>query len=175
MVTDGLVGWLGGHNVGDGRRRSKFGHWHDVHVRIEGPAFSRRSSRLLEDWRWATGHDPEVQWIPKAASDDVTALIIPTGPADDLETANLMFVHAINTARKRSGSRSRILFQDHSMIINSISQVTRRGCSFIPDEADHWLVYMAAYSYFEAATQTVRRCTDTRMGFCMQKVMLARR
>lgn len=54
----------------------------------------------MEDWYWATGTLPELNWAPKTDHEGNEAvLVIPTGPADELETAMLMFVHAINMAK----------------------------------------------------------------------------
>jgi len=101
MVVDGETAWVGGHNVGDEYlgKDPKFGHWRDTHVRIEGPAALSTQLSFVEDWYWATGELPNVHWAPKAAEHaDLPILIVPSGPADELETANPMFVHAIHSA-----------------------------------------------------------------------------
>ena len=97
VVVDGKVAWIGGHNVGDEYlgRDPKFGHWRDTHVRIEGPSALGAQLSFAEDWYWATGRRLDVSWRPVAANGrDVPVLIIPSGPADELETANLMFVRS---------------------------------------------------------------------------------
>jgi cardiolipin synthase len=178
VVVDGRVAWIGGHNVGDEYlgKDPKLGHWRDTHVRIEGPAVLKAQLSFVEDWRWATGSVPELNWAPTAASDGsgVPVLIIPTGPADDLETANLMFVHAINSARKRIWIASPYFVPDSSVIV-ALQLAGLRGVDvriLIPDEPDHMLVYLAAYSYFDEAGQTgasFYRYTD---GFLHEKAML---
>ena len=118
VVADGRVAWIGGHNVGDEYlgKDPKFGHWRDTHVRIEGPAVLKAQISFAEDWYWATETLPKLNWAARPDPDgsDSRVLIMPTGPADELETANLMFVHAINTAQERiwiaSPSAS---FRDH--------------------------------------------------------------
>ena len=87
---DGKEAFVGGHNVGDEYLGldPKLSPWRDTHVRIRGPVTLEAQVTFLEDWQWATGEVPELNWIPEKAPDgDTVALCLPTGPADDLETA----------------------------------------------------------------------------------------
>ena len=177
VVVDGDEAWIGGHNVGDEYmgRDPKFGHWRDTHVRIEGPAALAAQLSFVEDWYWATSQVPEVDWTPTPAPDgDVPALVIPTGPADELETAALMFIHAINTAQERIWIASPYFVPDEG-VMAALQLAGLRGVDvriLIPDHPDHLLVYLAAYSYFDEASRTgveFYRYTD---GFLHQKVVL---
>jgi cardiolipin synthase len=177
VVTDGRVAWIGGHNVGDEYLgKGKFGHWRDTHVRIEGPAVLKAQVAFVEDWSWATNTVAELDWEPKAASggSDARVLIIPTGPADDLETCNLMFVHAINSARKRIWIESPYFVPEHSVIV-ALQLAGLRGVDVrivIPDEPDHLLVYLAAFSYFDEAGETGAKFYRYQDGFLHAKAML---
>jgi cardiolipin synthase len=178
VVTDGRVAWIGGHNVGDEYlgKDPKFGHWRDTHVRIEGPAVLKAQISFLEDWYWATDTLPKLSWTPHPASDgsDSRVLIIPTGPADDLETCNLMFVHAINSAKKRIWIASPYFVPEHSVIV-ALQLAGLRGVDvriLVPDNPDHMLVYLAAYSYFDEAGQTGVKFYRYQDGFLHEKAML---
>ena len=178
VVTDGRVAWIGGHNVGDEYlgKNPKFGHWRDTHVRIEGPAVLKAQISFIEDWYWATETLPGLNWAARPASDgsDIPVLIIPTGPADELETANLMFVHAINSARRRIWIASPYFVPEHAVIV-ALQLAGLRGVDvriLIPDEPDHMLVYLAAYSYFDEAGQTGVNFYRYQDGFLHEKVML---
>jgi cardiolipin synthase len=177
VVVDGRVTWIGGANVGDEYlgKDPKFGHWRDTHVRIEGPAALAAQLSFVEDWHWATGATLELNWMPKPEPDgNVAVLIVPTGPADELETAALMFVHAINTAKERIWIASPYFVPDEA-ILAALQLAGLRGVDvriLIPDKPDHLLVYLAAFSYIEEASRTgvkIFRYTD---GFLHQKVML---
>ena len=177
VVLDGKVAWIGGHNVGDEYlgRDPKFGHWRDTHIRIDGPAALAAQLSFVEDWNWATGDVLSLDWTADPAADgDMPVLVIPSGPADDLETANLMFVHAINTAKKRIWIASPYFVPDHS-VITALQLAGLRGVDvrvLIPAKADHLLVYLAAFAYFEDAGATgvkFYRYTD---GFLHEKAML---
>jgi cardiolipin synthase len=90
VVVDGRIAWVGGHNVGDEYmgRDPKIGRWRDTHVRIEGPAAVAAQLSFVEDWHWATDQIPELDWNMYAAPEgNANVLILPTGPADEYETA----------------------------------------------------------------------------------------
>ncbi len=178
VVTDGRVAWIGGHNVGDEYlgKDPKFGHWRDTHVRIEGPAVLKAQISFSEDWYWATNAMPDVQWSVQAAADgsDARVLVIPTGPADELESANLMFVHAINSARKRIWIASPYFVPDHAVIV-ALQLAGLRGVDvrvLVPDEPDHLAVYLAAFSYFDEAGKTGAKFYRYQDGFLHEKAML---
>ena len=178
VVVDGKVAWIGGHNVGDEYlgKDPKFGHWRDTHIRIEGPAVLKAQVSFLEDWRWATDSVVELNWTAHAAPDgsDMRVLVIPTGPADDLETANLMFVHAINSAQKRLWIASPYFVPERSVIV-ALQLAGLRGVDvriLIPDEPEQMLVHLAAYSYFNDASQTGVKFYRYQDGFLHEKVML---
>lgn len=180
VVVDGRTAWIGGHNVGDEYlgKDPKFGHWRDTHVRIEGPAALEAQISFVEDWRWATDRTLELDWTPRSPEGGAAAvLIVPSGPADATETAMLMFIHAINTAMERIWIASPYFVPDEA-VIAALQLACLRGVDvriLIPDEPDHLLVYLAAFSYFdqvEALGARFFRYTD---GFLHQKVMLVDR
>jgi len=177
VVVDGKVAWIGGHNVGDEYlgRDPVFGHWRDTHARIEGPAALGAQLSFVEDWHWATGQIPELSWTPvKALGGDGAVLIVPSGPADELETAMLMFMHAINSAQQRIWIASPYFVPDEG-IVAALQLAGLRGVDvriLIPQEPDHLLVWLAAFSYFDDAALTgvkFYRYTD---GFLHEKAMI---
>jgi len=177
VVVDGKVAWVGGHNVGDEYlgRDPEFGHWRDTHMRIEGPAVLSVQLSFAEDWYWATGKRLDLSWVPVASEDgDVPVLIVPTGPADGLESANLMFVHAINSATERIWIASPYFVPDRP-IITALQLAALRGVDvriLIPDKADHLAVYLAAYSYLEETESVGVKFYRYLDGFLHQKAML---
>jgi len=177
VVVDGRVAWVGGHNVGDEYlgRDPKFGHWRDTHVRIEGPSVLGAQLSFVEDWYWATGTRLDVSWHPvPAGGDDVPMLIIPSGPADELETANLMFVHAINSATKRIWIASPYFVPDRP-VITALQLAGLRGIDvriLIPDMPDHLAVYLAAFAFLDESGSTGVKFYRYQDGFLHQKVML---
>jgi len=177
VVVDGKTAWVGGHNVGDEYlgRDPKFGHWRDTHVRIEGPAALSAQLSFVEDWYWATGRLLEVDWTPRVSEQgDLPVLIVPSSPADELETANLMFVHAIHSARERIWIASPYFVPDPP-VVAALQLAGLRGVDvrvLIPDKPDHLGVYLAAFSFLDEAGQTGVEFYRYLDGFLHQKVML---
>lgn len=178
VVVDGKVAWIGGHNVGDEYlgRDPKIGRWRDTHARIEGPAALMAQTSFVEDWFWATNTYPALNWAGTAAADgsDNPVLIIPSGPADELETTTLMFLHAISSAQERIWIASPYFVPDES-IIAALQLAGLRGVDvriLIPDQPDHLLVYLAAFSYFDRVGKTGVKFYRYQDGFLHQKVML---
>ena len=178
VVVDGKEAWIGGHNVGDEYlgKNPAFGHWRDTHMKITGPAALSAQLSFATDWHWAT-EDPllHLNWKAcPAETSDVPVIIVPSGPADDVETASLMFLHAINAAKERVWIQSPYFVPDDA-IISALQLAALRGVDvriLIPDVADHTMVWLCAFAYHESATATgakVYRYTD---GFLHAKTIL---
>ncbi len=177
VLVDGKTCWIGGHNVGDEYLGSgpKFSHWRDTHIKITGPANLPVQLSFLEDWHWATDRTLELDWqAALTRQGDQRILIIPSGPADRLETTGLMFTHAINSARNRIWIASPYFVPDEG-IISALQLAGLRGVDvriLIPDEPDHKLVYLAAFSYFRQAGKSGVKFYRYTKGFMHQKAML---
>lgn len=178
VVVDGRVAWIGGHNVGDEYlgRDPAFGRWRDTHMRLEGPAVVGAQLAFVEDWRWATDELPDnLIWTPKRASDgDAQVLIIASGPADEMETASLMYMQAISAASKRIWIASPYFVPDDA-IVQALQLAALRGVDvrvLIPEKTDSTLVTLAAYAFFsdvKSAGVKIHRYQD---GFLHGKFML---
>ncbi len=177
VVVDGHVGWVGGHNVGDEylSRDPKFGHWRDTHMRVVGPAALGLQVSYLEDWHWATNEILELNWTPRPAPEgDVQFLTIPTGPADELDSAMLMFIHAINSAEERIWIATPYFVPDEA-VVAALQLAGLRGVDvrvLIPEKPDNFLVYLAAYSYFDESSATGVKFYRYLDGFLHEKTML---
>lgn len=176
VVCDGRVGWVGGHNVGDEYLDGgpDFDSWRDTHIRIEGPAVLPLQWVFMEDWNWAAEEILHLDWERGlAASGDQEMLIIPSGPADVRETATLMFTHAINSAKERIWIASPYFVPDPG-VIHALQLALLRGVDvriLIPDEPDHLLVYLAAFSYLKQVGPDLKVWRYT-AGFMHQKAVL---
>jgi cardiolipin synthase len=178
VIVDGQVAWIGGHNVGDEYvgLDSTFGRWRDTHLRVEGPAVTGAQLAFVEDWRWATDELPGgLSWAPRIAVDgEAQVLVIASGPADDMETASLMYTQAINAATKRIWIASPYFVPDDA-IVQALQLAGLRGVDvriLIPEKADSKLVTLAAYSYFTEVKSAGVRIFRYQDGFLHEKVML---
>lgn len=178
VITDGHTAWIGGHNVGDeylGRDES-FGAWRDTHLRLSGPAVLGAQVAFVEDWHWATDESLEdLSWDPVAVPGaSAQALVIASGPADDVETASLMYTQAINAATHRIWIASPYFVPDDA-IVQSLQLAALRGVDvriLIPEVSDNRLVKLAAYSYFDEVSSTGVKFYRYQAGFLHEKAML---
>ncbi|HBE91450.1 MAG TPA: cardiolipin synthase [Gammaproteobacteria bacterium] len=177
VVVDGKTAWIGGHNVGDEYlgKDPKIGRWRDTHVKITGPAALAAQVSFMEDYQWAMNELLELTWTPTASTHgDIPVLIVPTGPADDSETALLMFVHIINSARRRIWISSPYFVPDES-VMSALKLARLKGVDvriIIPEMPDNKLMYFAAYDYFDDLSECGIEFYRYQDGFTHEKVML---
>ena len=178
VVVDGAEAFVGGHNVGDQYlgKNPKFGHWRDTHVRVAGPAVQCLQLSFLEDWHWAQREvAAELNWAPTPAeAADQTLLVLPTGPADSLETCSLFFMQAIAMAKHRIWIASPY-FVPNDEVRAALQLAAIRGVDvrvMIPARPDHLLVYLAGFTYGPEKDGAPMRIFRYRKGFLHNKVML---
>jgi cardiolipin synthase len=178
VVVDGQTAFVGGHNVGDaylGRSR-RFGHWRDTHIEITGPAVRNVQASFLKDWYWATRQPLELDWRPQPPETGAVSdlAVVASGPADEMETCSLMFVHAINSARKRFWLASPYFVPDGA-VVEALQLAALRGVDvriLLPLKPDHRVVYLASFWYIRQMTLPNIRFFRYAPGFLHQKVML---
>lgn len=179
LVADGRTAWLGGLNVGNEYLGldPHLGPWRDTGVRITGPAVLGAQLAFLEDWYYVTGSIPELSWEPQAPKDadgGRNVLVLPSGPADDLETCRLFFMHAFNRARDRIWIASPYFAPDES-VLSALRLAGLRGLDvriLLPERADLWTVQLASYSYLTETESGNVAVYRYRPGILHQKVVL---
>ncbi len=177
VVVDGVTGWVGGHNVGDEYLGldPEFTPWRDTHVRLEGPVVTELQVTILSDWYWATREIPDLDWVPKAAPEgDVRAMIFPSAPTQRLESAGLMFVTALNSARKRIWLSAPYFVPDEA-VVKALQLAALRGVDvrvITTGKGDSLPVYLAAFHYMYMLRGLGIRFYAYKPGFLHEKVML---
>ncbi len=177
VVVDGRLAYVGGLNVGDEYmgRNSRIGPWRDTHVRIAGPAVHAVQLSFIEDWYWATREVPPLDWNPRPAEGGrYNVLVLPTGPADELETCSLFFVQAINAARHRVWIASPYFVPD-PQVICALQLAAMRGVDVrivLPNNPDHLLVYLSGFSFLEETEEVGVKIYRYQPGFMHHKVIL---
>jgi cardiolipin synthase len=194
VVVDGREAFLGGHNVGDEYLGTAAGlpPWRDTHVRLRGPSVQAVQLAFLEDWFWASGNVPDLEWTPTPAVPDPDeppdscrgdsgegqrVLIVPSGPPDEVETCALMFLELIHSARRRLWIATPYFVPDEQ-IISALQLAAFRGVDvriIIPDRPDLLLVRYSAYSYYPDVLPHGVKLYRYMPGFMHQKVTLADR
>ena len=176
VVADGVVGFAGGHNVGDEYLgvSKRFGFWRDTHVKLSGPAVLDLQRAFLENWCYVTGEDLELNWLSRPSDGDTSVLVVPSGPADELETCSLFFVHMLNLAGQRAWITSPY-FVPNEAVLEALKLAALRGLDvrvIVPQNPDKKTVWYAAFSYMKEAQAAGVKFYRYQKGFLHQKVML---
>ena len=176
VVADGREAFIGGLNVGDEYlgRDIRFGAWRDTHLRLRGPAVQAIQLAYLEDWNWAADGFLDLHWDGHAETADQTMAILPTGPADLADSWQLVVAEAANTSTKRLWIASPYFVPDEG-VLTALQTAALRGVDvriLIPEKADHILVWLSAFSFFEETIPYGIKLMRYQRGFLHQKVML---
>ena len=176
VLADGEVALIGGLNVGDEYlgRDARFGGWRDTHLAMRGPVVQAVQLVFLEDWFWASNSMPELDWETRLEEADQIAAVIPTGPADPADSWQLVVAEAANTSRQKLWIASPYFVPDEG-VLTALQAAAIRGVDvriLIPERADHLLVWLSAFSYFEESIPYGVRIFRYQRGFLHQKVML---
>ena len=178
VIADGKLGYVGGLNVGDEYlgRSERFGHWRDTHLEVEGPVVTCLQLAFAEDWLWATDHLlTELNWHSQTShGHNQQALVLPTGPADELESCGLFFSHLIHSARERIWIASPYFVPDND-VVAALQLAALRGVDvrvMLPAMPDHKLVYWSSFTYIEESAPFNVKFYRYQKGFLHQKTVL---
>ena len=175
VVVDGTCAFVGGLNVGDEYLGLKppLAPWRDTQLELRGPVVAELQRHFAEDWRWITGNLPPLL-PPLPGHGDASALVVASGPADELETGSLFFTAAINAARERVWLSTPYFVPDHS-VRAALQLAVLRGVDvrvLIPARPDHRTVFLASTLHAYHAVRTGIRMFRYQPGFLHQKALL---
>lgn len=176
VVADGKTAFIGGLNVGDEYmgHDKRFGRWRDTHLKMRGPVVQAVQLVFLEDWFWAADAVPELSWENTPEAADQVAAVIPTGPADPADSWQLVVAEAANSSRKRLWIASPYFVPDEG-VLTALQTAALRGVDvriLIPERADHLLVWLSSFTYFDQSIPYGVKLFHYHHGFLHQKVML---
>lgn len=176
VVVDGLVGFVGGHNVGDEYmgEHPRLSPWRDTHVQVSGPVLACLQESFAEDWYWATRALPPLILPDAYPENGVLCQVLATGPADPQETCQLFFVEAIHSATRRIWITSPYFIPDEA-VFAALRLAVLRGVDvrvLIPSRPDHRVVYAASSLFAFEAVRAGVRIFRYQPGFLHQKVIL---
>lgn len=176
LVVDGRLGWVGGLNVGDEYmgRDPAMSPWRDTHLRLEGPVVLQLQITMLVDWYWATRDVLELAWQANSHAANRSMMLVPTGPASQLETASLFYVAALSAARERCWISSPYFVPDEA-VMKALELAALRGVDvriLSTAKSDSLPVYLAGSYYIYLLRDLGIRFYLFEPGFLHQKAML---
>lgn len=176
VVVDGLLGFVGGHNVGDEYlgKKPPLAPWRDTHVQVSGPVVACLQESFAEDWFWAARELPPLILPDTYPDDGVLCQLLASGPADAYETCSLFFVEAIHAATERVWITSPYFIPDEA-VFAALRLAVLRDVDvriLLPSRPDHRIVYAASSLYAFEAVRAGVRVFRYQPGFLHQKVVL---
>ena len=154
VVIDGIIGFVGGFNVGDEYvgLNKEIGNWRDTIFKIMGDAVIDLQTRFFLDWGHASKED--LMFLPKYFPDNrmqgnVGIQIITSGPDKLDEAIKSNYVKMINSAKKSILIQTPYFVPDAS-VFEAIKIAATSGVDvriMIPCKPDHPFVYWATYWY----------------------------
>jgi cardiolipin synthase len=176
VVVDGIIGFVGGHNVGDEYMGEKppLALWRDTHVQVRGPVVACMQESFAEDWFWVARALPPLILPEVYPEDGVLCQLLASGPADAYETCSLFFVEAIHAATERVWITSPYFIPDEA-VFAALRLAVLRGVDvrlLLPSRPDHRIVYAASSLYAFEAVRAGVRVFRYQPGFLHQKVVL---
>lgn len=176
IVIDGETSFIGGHNVGNEYlgRTPNIDLWRDTHLQIEGPSTLAAQLSFVEDWYWAQEEVINLNWEAKPSSHNTKVLIIPSGPADSIETMSLSFVQLISSAKKRIWIATPYFVPDLN-VMSALQIAALKGLDvriLLPDKSDNFIITLATRNYVSDLRKLGITFLQYTPGFMHQKTML---
>lgn len=148
IIIDGKIGYIGGMNVAD---RYMTGRWHDLHLRIIGPAVSAMQYNFAVDWNFM-GQPLITEWRKAdyiRLENPIGIQMITSGPTGHWPNLAMMFQKAIANAQKRVYVMTPYFLPDESLLRTlqtaALSHVDVR--ILIPFRPDSVIMRHASFSY----------------------------
>lgn len=178
LIVDGKVAFTGGLNIGVEYLGldPAYGPWRDTHIRVTGPMIARFQDDFRIDWRWSTGADPDVElnWDIPPEPRDMVGLVMAPAPTSRIETGNLYFAGLVQGAQRRLWIATPYFVPD-SDVMTALKLAALRGVEvrlIIPDRPDHYLPWLAAFTYFDELREAGAEVWRYTAAFLHQKVVL---
>ena len=176
VIVDGQVAFAGGLNVGDEYlgRDDSIGNWRDTHLRLNGPAVAMLQYIFCRDWYFACQEIPPLNWKPDTTDDELSVLVMASGPNAELENCGLLFAQLIACAETTLWVASPYFVPDRritsALQLAGLREVDTR--ILVPRRSDSVFVRFVPFAFFGAVLQAGCRIFFYENDFMHQKVLL---
>jgi cardiolipin synthase A/B len=157
LVVDGRVGFAGGINIGDQWLPREQGgrSWHDIHLRLEGPAVRALARISLSTWRAYAGvRLNQKVFAPDAApAGSVSLMVIGSRERKNRKSIRRAYLHAIRAARHTLYIANAYFVPDGG-IRRALRNAVRRGVDvrvMVPERGDILPVQLASQALYDRA------------------------
>ncbi|MBN1590473.1 MAG: cardiolipin synthase [Pirellulales bacterium] len=152
-VIDGLVGYTGSQNIVNADYGHKDLAWHDMSVRLTGPAVLELQAVFVGDWYFETDEIlvSEEMFPDPPRSGPIAVQTLPSGPDYPTENYQRMVVAALFAARRHVIITSPYFVPDEAFL-QALEVAVLRGVNveiILPRRCDQVLVGAASRAYYD--------------------------
>ncbi len=177
-VIDGQVAFNGGVNLTDEyiNRASKFGHWKDTAVMLEGPAARSFTLMFLQMWNLSEKKPDYAALEEKPVPQDTQGFVMPYGdsPFDTQRLGQRVYLDILNRAERYVHIMTPYLILD-SETENALCYCAQRGVEvalILPGIPDKRAPYALAKTHFAALVEAGVKIFTYTPGFVHAKVFV---
>ncbi|MCK0472617.1 cardiolipin synthase [Halalkalibacter sp. APA_J-10(15)] len=180
IVIDGVIGFVGGLNIGDEYlgRHSYFGLWRDTHLYVKGESVRTLQLIFLQDWYYVTNQAiVNPTYLPPISpyqKGDGGVQMIASGPDSRWEINKKLFFSMITSAKKSIWIASPYFIPDDD-ILSAVKIAALSGIDvriLVPNRPDKRIVFHASRSYFPELLEAGVDIYEYKRGFLHSKVLI---
>ncbi|MCM3690203.1 cardiolipin synthase [Neobacillus niacini] len=179
IVIDGMIGFVGGLNIGDeylGRNQT-YGYWRDTHLMLRGEAVRSLQLIFLQDWYYMTNHSFLTAEYLSPQIDEKNhggVQLIAGGPDNEWSVIKNIFFSMITSAKKSVWIASPYFIPDED-IFSAIKVAALSGIDvrlLVPNRPDKRIVFHASRSYFPELLEAGVKVYEYERGFMHSKIVI---
>lgn len=175
-VIDGVVAYTGGINIGDEYANvvSKYGHWKDSGIKIEGEAVWSYAVMFLRMWNLYEKNEVEyLNYKVETTSSKEDGYVMPfcDGPYDLMNTGEDVYLNVINTAKDYVYITSPYLIIGNELL-TALCNAAKSGVDvriMVPGVPDKKIVYTATRSFYDELLKAGVKIYEYTPGFIHSK------
>ncbi|SNZ00731.1 cardiolipin synthase [Flagellimonas pacifica] len=181
IVVDGIHGFTGGINISDKYLKGdpNLGTWHDMHIRLTGPAAKQLEEVFIADWYLVAEEQLQLgNCIEKEEPiniEEKIVQIVSSGPEDDFPNIQQVYFEMINEAKNYVYITNPYIIPGNEILLAlqtaSLSGVDVR--ILVSEHADSNLVGWTVRSYFEPLLKAGVQLFLFPDGFLHSKVIVS--
>ncbi|RRQ50649.1 cardiolipin synthase [Maribacter algicola] len=180
IVVDGHTAFTGGINISDKYLKGEpgVGKWHDMHLKIDGPAASHLNQVFMMDWYLVCQELLEplehVDSVYKLKEDSLVQ-IVSGGPDDDFSALEQTYFSIINTAKKYVYITNPYIIPSQALL-KALQTAALSGVDvrlLVSENGDNRLVSWSVHSYFESFLKSGIKIYLFPDGFLHSKIIVS--
>lgn len=180
IVIDGEIGFTGGINISDKYLKGQegLGKWHDMHLRLQGPAANQLDQVFMTDWYLVSSQllmPLKHQNITVPSNSKNLVQIVAGGPDDDFPVLEQTYFSIINMAKSYIYITNPYIIPGQALI-RALQTAALSGVDvrlLVSANADNKLVSWSVHSYFELFLKAGIKVYLFPDGFLHSKIMVS--